>query len=88
MPGEQALHGAPLDTRALAMNESHLQDASLAARLDVRLDHPCDLTWSEGVQIERSVDGYPGRRIHLFESIPAGTPSLTASPPGSPRSGG
>ena len=57
MTGEDRLHDLPLDADAAAMDQPHLGEPSGMSGVEILGNDRGDVTRSEGVQIERILDG-------------------------------
>ena len=57
MPLERLLDDAALNAFAATMNQADLTQASLVSGCDVLLDHGCDVTRGERVQVQPIADG-------------------------------
>jgi hypothetical protein len=47
-----------LDTLTPTVDESHLAEAGLPGRFQIRLDHRRDVAWREAVKVEAVLDGH------------------------------
>ena len=53
---EDRLNDSTLDTLTATVNQTNLGQASLARGADVFVDDGRDVTWMEGMQVERALD--------------------------------
>ncbi len=56
MAVERLLDHSALDSFPPPVNQAYLAESRFVCRLDVVLDHRCDIPWFEGVEVDGAVD--------------------------------